>query len=341
MAETLLEVKDLHVSFQTPDGVVRAVDGLSFSVSRGETFGIVGESGSGKSVTCLTALGLTSTKSATITGEINFQGRNLLAMELKELREIRGKDLAMIFQDPFACLHPMYRVGDQIAEAIHAHESTSKDKARDRVVELLAAVGIPKPRERFRDYPHQFSGGMRQRAMIAMALVHNPALLIADEPTTALDVTVQAQILELIDKIKNDFNIGVILITHDMGVVADVAQKVMVMYAGRAMEIAPKDELFGRPLHPYTWGLLESIPTVTLKKGARLVPIEGSPPSLIRVPPGCPFHPRCPHRFEPCDNDVPELKDRGGGHPDACHLSAEEKQRLWTTRESRRLKAAV
>ncbi len=223
MAEALLEVKDLHVSFNTPDGVVRAVDGLSFTVQRGETFGIVGESGSGKSVTCLTALGLTNRKTADITGEIIFRGRDLLTLPPDDLRKVRGKELAMIFQDPFACLHPMYRVGDQIAEAIHAHEDVAKDKARERVVDLLAAVGIPKPRERYRDYPHQFSGGMRQRAMIAMALVHNPDLLIADEPTTALDVTVQAQILELIDKVKRDFNIGVILITHDLGVVADVA----------------------------------------------------------------------------------------------------------------------
>jgi peptide/nickel transport system ATP-binding protein len=340
MAEALLEVKDLHVSFNTPDGVVRAVDGLSFTVHRGETFGIVGESGSGKSVTCLTALGLTNRKTATVTGEVIFQGRDLLTLPPDDLRKVRGKDLAMIFQDPFACLHPMYRVGDQIVEAIQAHEDVAKDKARERVVELLAAVGIPRPKERFRDYPHQFSGGMRQRAMIAMALVHNPDLLIADEPTTALDVTVQAQILELIDKIKREFNIGVILITHDLGVVADVARTVMVMYAGRAMEIAEKDTLFERPLHPYTWGLLESIPVVT-QKGTRLVPIEGSPPSLIRVPPGCPFHPRCPHRFEPCDKQVPPLEDRGGGHPEACHLGVDDKRHLWETREARRLKAAV
>jgi peptide/nickel transport system ATP-binding protein len=340
MAEALLEVKDLHVSFNTPDGVVRAVDGLSFTVHRGETFGIVGESGSGKSVTCLTALGLTNRKTATVTGEVIFQGRDLLTLPPDDLRKVRGKDLAMIFQDPFACLHPMYRVGDQIVEAIQAHEDVAKDKARERVVELLAAVGIPRPKERFRDYPHQFSGGMRQRAMIAMALVHNPDLLIADEPTTALDVTVQAQILELIDKIKREFNIGVILITHDLGVVADVARTVMVMYAGRAMEIAEKDTLFERPLHPYTWGLLESIPVVT-QKGTRLVPIEGSPPSLIRVPPGCPFHPRCPHRFEPCDKQVPPLEDRGGGHPEACHLGVDDKRQLWETREARRLKAAV
>jgi peptide/nickel transport system ATP-binding protein len=340
MAEALFEVKDLRVHFNTPDGVVKAVDGLSFTVERGETFGIVGESGSGKSVTCLTALGLTNRKAADITGEVLFQGQNLLELPPNELRKIRGKDLAMIFQDPFACLHPFYRVGDQIVEAVQAHEDVPKEKARERVVELLAAVGIPKPKERFRDYPHQYSGGMRQRAMIAMALVHNPDILIADEPTTALDVTVQAQILDLIDRVKKDFNIGVILITHDLGVVADVAQKVMVMYAGRAMERGTKDEVFRQPLHPYAWGLLESIPTVT-QKGTRLIPIEGAPPSLINVPPGCPFHPRCPHRFEPCDKEVPPLKDRGGGHPEACHLSIEEKRRLWSTRESGRVKEAV
>jgi peptide/nickel transport system ATP-binding protein len=338
--ETLLEIRDLKVHFPTPDGIVKAVDGLSFSVHRGETFGIVGESGSGKSVTCLTALGLVNRKAAQIEGEIVFMGQSLLELPPGELQKIRGKDLAMIFQDPFASLHPMYRVGDQIVEAIQAHEDVPKKQAEDHVVELLEAVGIPRPRERFRDYPHQFSGGMRQRAMIAMALVHNPDILIADEPTTALDVTVQAQILELIDRIKRDFNIGVILITHDLGVVADVAQTVMVMYAGRSMELGSKDEVFNRPLHPYTWGLLESIPRLE-QKGARLLPIEGSPPSLIRVPPGCPFHPRCPHRFQPCDKDRPAFTDRGGGHPEACHLSAEDKQRLWVERETRRLEVAV
>jgi peptide/nickel transport system ATP-binding protein len=265
-------------------------------------------------------------------------GRNLLELPASELQRVRGKDLAMIFQDPFASLHPMYRIGDQLVEAIKAHEDIAKKQAVERVVELLAAVGIPRPRERVRDYPHQFSGGMRQRAMIAMALVHNPDILIADEPTTALDVTVQAQILELIDRIKREFNIGVILITHDLGVIADVAQSVMVMYAGRAMELGGKDETFGRPLHPYTWGLLDSIPR---QKGARLLPIEGSPPSLIHVPPGCPFHPRCPHRFQPCDKDRPAFTDRGGGHPEACHLSAEDKRRLWEEREARRLQVAV
>ena len=340
MAEALLEVRDLKVHFPTPDGVVKAVDGLSFVVRRGETFGIVGESGSGKSVTCLTALGLTTRKAARISGEVLFTGRDLLTMEPDQLREVRGKDLAMIFQDPFACLHPMYRVGDQIVEAVLAHEDVPKAKAQERAVELLAAVGIPRPRERVRDYPHQYSGGMRQRAMIAMALVHNPDVLIADEPTTALDVTVQAQILELIDQVKHDYDIGVILITHDLGVIADVADTVMVMYAGRAMELAPKDEIFDHPLHPYAWGLLESMPRVD-QKGSKLLPIEGSPPSLIRVPPGCPFHPRRPHRFEPCDKERPEFTDRGGGHPEACHLSVEDKERLWRERESRRTKVAA
>ena len=338
--EPLLEVRDLKVHFPTPDGVVKAVDGLSFSVRRGETFGIVGESGSGKSVTCLTALGLINRKSALVEGEVFFKGRDLLKLSNEELQKIRGKELAMIFQDPFACLHPMYRVGDQLVEAVQIHDDMSRKAARERVVELLAAVGIPRPRERVRDYPHQYSGGMRQRAMIAMALLHNPDILIADEPTTALDVTVQAQILELIERIKEEFQIGVILITHDLAVIADVARTVMVMYAGRSMELGARDAVFDKPLHPYTWGLLESIPRVA-SKGELLVPIEGAPPSLINVPPGCPFHPRCPHRFSPCDDQRPDFKDRGGGHPEACHLSAEDKRRLWSEREARRTKVAV
>jgi peptide/nickel transport system ATP-binding protein len=334
--ETLLEVKDLKVHFNTPDGVVKAVDGLSFSVQRGEVFGIVGESGSGKSVTCLTALGLINRKSATISGEILFRGENLLELSPDELRHIRGKELAMIFQDPFASLHPYYRVGDQIVEAIRVHDPVSKDEAERRAIDLLAAVGIPRPRERFRDYPHQFSGGMRQRAMIAMALVHNPDLLIADEPTTALDVTVQAQILELIDRVKEEFDIGVILITHDLAVIADIAQKVMVMYAARAMEIGTKDEVFDQPLHPYTWGLLESIPRVD-RRGEKLIPIEGSPPSLINLPQGCVFRPRCPYKAPRSEIEQPELKDRGGGHLEACFLSVEEKERIWRERESERM----
>jgi peptide/nickel transport system ATP-binding protein len=338
--EVLLDVQDLHVHFPTPDGVVKAVDGLSFQVHRGETFGIVGESGSGKSVTCLTALGLTDLSRAEISGKVLFKGRDLLTLSKDQMRDIRGKELSMIFQDPFACLHPYYRVGEQIVEAIRAHDKIPKKQAAERAIELLAAVGIPKPRDRYRGYPHEYSGGMRQRAMIAMALAHNPDLLIADEPTTALDVTVQAQIIELIERIKTEFNIGVILITHDLGVIADVAQSVMVMYAGRAAELGTKVELFQKPLHPYTWGLLQSIPRVD-DKGTRLVPIEGAPPSLIFVPPGCPFHPRCPHRFEPCDKERPELVDRGGGHPDACHLTIEQKKKLWKQRQALKTKALV
>jgi peptide/nickel transport system ATP-binding protein len=335
-AETLLDVRDLKVHFNTADGVVKAVDGLSFKVHRGETFGIVGESGSGKSVTCLTALGLINRAAATISGEILFRGENLLALDKEDLRHIRGKQLAMIFQDPFACLHPFYRVGDQIVEAVRVHNPVSKADAEKRALELLSAVGIPKPKDRFRDYPHQFSGGMRQRAMIAMALVHNPDLLIADEPTTALDVTVQAQILELIDQVKKDFDIGVILITHDLAVISDVAQRVMVMYAARAMEIGATEELFNNPLHPYTWGLLESIPRVD-QRGGRLIPIEGSPPSAINMPQGCVFRPRCPYKAPRSEVEQPELKDRGGGHPEACFLPVDEKERIWREREAERM----
>jgi peptide/nickel transport system ATP-binding protein len=335
VAEPLLDVRSLSVRFPTPDGVVNAVDDLSFSLYRGETLGIVGESGSGKSVTNLAILGLINRKHAQVSGEAYFAGRDLLKASNDELQEVRGKDIAMIFQDPFACLHPMYRVGEQIVEAIRVHEKIPKKQAEERAIDLLGQVGIPNPRQRFRDYPHQYSGGMRQRAMIAMALVNNPDVLIADEPTTALDVTVQAQILELIDRVKTEYDMGVILITHDLGVVAEVAQRVMVMYAGRAMEIGASAEIFDRPLHPYTWGLLESIPQVDAKV-SHLVPISGSPPSLINVPPGCPFHPRCPHRFAPCDQERPEFRDRGGGHPEACHLSADDKRRLWAERTAKR-----
>ncbi len=340
MAEPLIEVRDLKVHFDTMDGVVKAVDGVSFSVERGQTLGVVGESGSGKSVTFLTIMGLTSLKAARVEGEVLYKGRNLLALSQKDMRQIRGDEVGMIFQDPMTSLHPMYKVGDQIAEAIRAHRDVNKDEARTQVVDLLKRVGIPLPEERARQYPHEYSGGMRQRAMIAMALSLSPDLLIADEPTTALDVTVQAQIMELIDRMKEEFNIGVVLITHDLGVVADVAQKVMVMYAGRAIEFGSKEKVFQQPLHPYAWGLLESIPAVD-RRVDRLIPIEGSPPSLIHVPPGCPFHPRCPHRFEPCDKDRPELIDRGGTHPDACHLSIEEKKRLWTRREEQRTATPV
>ncbi len=335
-ADLLLDVRDLAVRFPTPDGVVNAVSGLTFTLRRGETLGVVGESGSGKSVTNLAILGLLNRRRANITGEVLFQGHDLLTATPQQIRDVRGKDIAMIFQDPFACLHPMYRVGSQIAEAVLAHDKVSKARAFDRAVEVLDAVGIPNARKRARDYPHQFSGGMRQRAMIAMALVHNPDVLIADEPTTALDVTVQAQILELIDKVKRDFDIGVILITHDLGVVAETAQTVMVMYAGRAVEHGPAAEVFRDPQHPYTWGLLESMPSVQAKV-AKLHAIEGSPPSVINLPPGCPFHPRCPHRFDPCDKIRPPLAPIPDGHLDACHLDPADKRRLWALRQAERL----
>jgi len=335
-SELLLEVRDLAVEFPTQDGIVHAVSGLTFSLRRGETLGIVGESGSGKSVTNLAILGLLNSKRSKITGEILLHGKDLLKASPAELRDVRGKDVAMIFQDPFACLHPMYRVGSQIAEAVRAHLDVSKSKALERAIEVLDAVGIPNARQRAKDYPHQFSGGMRQRAMIAMALVHNPSVLIADEPTTALDVTVQAQILELIDKVKRDFDIGVILVTHDLGVVAETAQTVMVMYAGRAVEHGPARQVFDNPQHPYTWGLLESMPTVEAKV-AHLRAIEGSPPSVIHLPPGCAFNPRCPHRFDPCTRIRPPLQPMEGGHDDACHLDPVAKRRLWAEREAARL----
>jgi peptide/nickel transport system ATP-binding protein len=327
----LLEVRNLSVRFRTRDGIVHAVSDLSYTLRRGETLGVVGESGSGKSVSSLALMGLLNRSYAQIEGEILFEGQDLLKLRTEELRKIRGRDISMIFQDPFACLHPMYRVGAQIAEAVRAHEKVSRSTAWERAVELLGAVGIPNAKSRARDYPHQFSGGMRQRAMIAMALVHNPDVLIADEPTTALDVTVQAQILELIDRVKKEFDIGVILITHDLGVVAETASHVLVMYAGRAMEYGPSREIFNAAQNPYTWGLLESMPTVERRLDA-LVPIEGSPPSLIRPPNGCPFHPRCKYRFEPCDKERPPLVPMPGGHFDACHLPAERKREIWRQR---------
>jgi peptide/nickel transport system ATP-binding protein len=329
--EVLLEVRDLTVRFPTPDGVVQAVSEVSFELRRGETLGVVGESGSGKSVSNLAIMGLLNRSRTEISGEVRFEGTELLSLPPKELRKIRGRDIAMVFQDPFACLHPMYRVGDQIAEAVLAHADVPKAQARRRAVELLGLVGIPNAKERSRDYPHQFSGGMRQRAMIAMALVHNPDVLICDEPTTALDVTVQAQILELIDAVKRDFDIGVILVTHDLGVVAERADRVMVMYAGRVMEYGTDEAVFSLPQHPYTWGLLDSMPTVDRRLEA-LVAIEGSPPSMLRPPPGCPFHPRCKYRFEPCDKERPPLVAPPGGHPDACHLPFERKRELGARR---------
>jgi peptide/nickel transport system ATP-binding protein len=326
--DRLLEVRGLTVRFPTSDGVVQAVSDVSFALSRGETLGIVGESGSGKSVSNLAIMGLLNRTRTVISGEVDFKGRDLLTLPPDELRKVRGKEIAMVFQDPFACLHPMYRVGAQIAEAFSAHSNAGKTAAWNRAVELLDHVGIPNAKSRARDYPHQFSGGMRQRAMIAMALVHNPDILICDEPTTALDVTVQAQILELIEDVKREFDIGVILVTHDLGVVAETANSVMVMYAGRVMEYGPADEIFRQPQHPYAWGLLDSMPTIDRRLDA-LVPIEGSPPSLLAPPAGCPFHPRCPYRFEPCPTERPPLKaPAADAHLDACHLPYEKKLEL-------------
>jgi len=323
----LLEVVDLSVHFPTEDGLVKAVDGVSFTVNQGETLGVVGESGSGKSVTNLTVMGLIRRPQAIVTGEILFRGRDILKLEPDEIRAIRGKQIAMIFQDPLTSLHPFYKVGSQIVEAVRAHEDISRKEAWAKAVDMLRRVGIPKPEERAAQYPHEFSGGMRQRAMIAMALVLSPDLLIADEPTTALDVTVQAQILDLIARLRDELNTAVILITHDLGVVAEHADNVQVMYAGRIVEKGSRDDVYYRPQHPYTWGLLRSISRMDEDR-ERLVPIKGAPPSLIFVPPGCAFHPRCPYVFDRCRTEVPPLYAPDFPHAAACHLSLEDKARL-------------
>jgi oligopeptide/dipeptide ABC transporter ATP-binding protein len=329
VAERLLEVKGLKVRFATEDGTVRAVDGVDFELDRGKVLGIVGESGSGKSVTAMTILGLTRDKNTRFEGEVIYKGQNLIELSESGLRDVRGNEIAMIFQDPMTSLNPVYTVGDQIVEAIRTHEGANKREAKRRAVELLRQVGIPNAQQRVDDYPHQFSGGMRQRAMIAMALSCNPDVLIADEPTTALDVTIQAQILELLAKLRADFDSSVILITHDLGVVAEVADEIIVMYAGRVVERGSKREIFYDPQHPYTWGLLGSIPRLDRPKPKKLHSIEGSPPSLINPPRGCKFRPRCPHAFEKC-HEEPELKTRveARGHLDRCWLSVEEKRSL-------------
>ena len=327
MAERLLEVDDLHVHFVTEDGVVRAVDGVSFELERGKVLGIVGESGSGKSVTAMTLLGLTRDVNARFEGEVRYKGRDLLQVPESELQDYRGNEIGMIFQDPMTSLNPVYRIGEQIVEAIQSHEQVSRANAKRRAVELLRQVGIPNPEQRVDDFPHQFSGGMRQRAMIAMALSCNPDILVADEPTTALDVTIQAQIIELIDRLKDDFNSAVIMITHDLGVVADIADEIVVMYAGRFVERAQSRELFYDPQHPYTWGLLGSIPRLDRPRPDRLHSITGAPPSLITLPQGCTFRPRCPHAFEKCLEE-PRLEQRveAQGHLDRCWLDVDYKR---------------
>ena len=328
MSEPLLEIKDLAVRFRTDEGEVRAVDGVSFSVERGEVVAVVGESGSGKSVTGMTLMGLTRGPNAQISGSARLDGRELLTMSNRELRAVRGNDIAMVFQDPMSSLNPVYRVGDQIVEQIRTHEQVSKAQAMARAVELMERVGVPRAAERLRSYPHEFSGGMRQRVMIAMALSCSPKLLIADEPTTALDVTIQAQILEELRQLRSETNAGIILVTHDLAVVADIADRVVVMYSGRVVEQGTLDHLFYDPQHPYTWGLLGSITRVDSDRSARLPAIDGMPPSLLEPPSGCHFAPRCPHAFARC-TEVPELLARvldAPGHLDRCWLDVEQKR---------------
>jgi peptide/nickel transport system ATP-binding protein len=329
-----LEVRDLRVQFPTHDGLVRSVDGLSFGLERGRTLGIVGESGSGKSVTSLAIMGLHEKSGATISGEIWLDGEELLGMTSEQVRRRRGKKMAMIFQDPLSSLHPYYTVGDQIIEAYRINVDVTKKQARRHAIDMLDRVGIPQAATRVDDYPHQFSGGMRQRAMIAMALSCDPALLIADEPTTALDVTVQAQILDLIRDLQSEFGSAVIIITHDLGVVAELADSILVMYAGRGAEYGGAEDIFLRPEHPYTWGLLSSVPRLDEVGAERLVPVPGVPPSLIRVPAGCAFHPRC--RYEQLNGgasrtDVPAMIESAPGHLVACHLPVETRRQIWET----------
>jgi peptide/nickel transport system ATP-binding protein len=329
MPEPLLEVKDLRVHFPTEDGLVKAVDGVSFSLQPGETLGVVGESGSGKSVTFLTVMGLITSSQAVIEGEVIFQGQDLLKLPKDEMRNIRGSKISMIFQDPMTSLHPFYKVGYQIAEAIRTHQDVGKKEAHDQSVEMLRRVGIPKPEERADQYPHEFSGGMRQRAMIAMALSLNPDMLIADEPTTALDVTVQAQILDLVDRLRAEFNASVVIITHDLGVVAEHCDDIQVMYAGKIVEFGDRRDIYYGSHHPYTWGLLRSISRLDSASKERLQPIKGLPPSLIYVPPGCAFHPRCPYVFDRCRTEIPRLLPTDGHHASACHLTLADKERIF------------
>ena len=324
MSEHLLELNDLTMHFHTRDGVVKAVEGVSYVLDKGETLGVVGESGSGKSVTALTLMGLIQMPPGKVErGDALFRGRSLITMKQDDLRRIRGNDIAMIFQDPMTSLNPVYRVGRQIAEPLIIHKGMSRKDALARAVELLGLVGIPNPEQRVRDYPHQFSGGMRQRAMIAMALACDPDVLIADEPTTALDVTIQAQIIELMQELQKRTGSAIIMITHDLGVVADMADRILVMYAGRPVEYGTTDEIFYKPLHPYTWGLMDSIPTHSLVEKTALNPIKGQPPSLIDVPSGCAFHPRCPYAKQRCTDEVPEYRIVEGTHGTACHFAGD------------------
>jgi peptide/nickel transport system ATP-binding protein len=324
----LLEVQDLRTSFRTEDGIVKAVDGVSFSVEKGQTLGIVGESGCGKSVTCLTIMGLNAKRNTISSGQALWKGKDLLTAKQRELREIRGDEMSMIFQDPMTSLNPVHTIGKQLVEAVMLHRDVTQRVARARALELLKAVGIPKAETRIDDYPHQFSGGMRQRVMIAMALINDPDLLIADEPTTALDVTTQAQILSLMKRLQQDFGSAIIIITHDLGVVAETADDVLVMYAAKVVEQGNVNDLFNRPQHPYTWGLMGSLPRLDADT-ERLVQIPGQPPSLLRPPSGCRFHPRCPYVMNVCRETEPQLEptQHDPAHLQRCHLDEETKQR--------------
>ncbi|MFI8203369.1 ABC transporter ATP-binding protein [Streptomyces sp. NPDC085937] len=316
----LLEVRDLHVEFRTRDGVAKAVNGVSYGVDEGETLAVLGESGSGKSVTAQAIMGILDVPPGRITGgEVVFQGRDLLRLKEEERRRVRGAEMAMIFQDALSALNPVLTVGDQLGEMFTVHRGMSRKDARAKAIELMDRVRIPAARERVRQYPHQFSGGMRQRIMIAMALALEPALIIADEPTTALDVTVQAQVMELLAELQREYRMGLILITHDLGVVADVADRIAVMYAGRIVESAPVHDIYKAPAHPYTRGLLDSIPRLD-HKGRELYAIKGLPPNLTRIPPGCPFHPRCPLARDVCTTDDPPLYEVSGTRGSACHF---------------------
>jgi len=326
MADQLLKVDDLRMHFHTRDGVVKAVDGVSYTLERGETLGVVGESGSGKSVHALTMMQLVPMPPGRIEGgDVLFKGRSLVTMGEDDIRKIRGNEIAMIFQDPMTSLNPVFRIGRQLAEPLMIHKGLSKKEAWDRATELLRLVGIPHPESRVRDYPHQFSGGMRQRVMIAMALACDPDILIADEPTTALDVTIQAQIIDVIREMQDRYESGVIAITHDLGVVAEIADKVMVMYGGRTVEYGPVDEIFYNAHHPYTWGLLASLPRLDETEKKRLTPIKGQPPSLITLPAGCPFTARCPYRREQCRDHWPAHELVGLEHGVHCWIPVEER----------------
>ena len=331
----LLEVTDLQTRFRTDDGIVKAVSGVSFSLEKGKTLGVVGESGSGKSVTFLTLMGLVDRRHAEVSGSVMFDGNEILGLSSSRLRSIRGKRIGMIFQDPMTSLNPVKKIGWQLEEAVMLHNDVTKDEARRRSIEILKEVEIPKADTRIDDYPHQFSGGMRQRVMIAMALVNNPEVLIADEPTTALDVTTQAQILRLMTKLQQDHEMAIVMITHDLGVVAELADDVVVMYGGRIVEEALVDDLFAKPEMPYTWGLLGSLPRLHVTS-ERLEQIPGQPPSLLHPPQGCAFNPRCAYAFDRCREELPDLRAGavGEGHRFRCHLADEDRARIWEAKKA-------